>query len=88
MDLIFSILKLPWTHFLEVNKTHQPWRIKCLSIQVLCKIGPKSELQLDVMIMGLHDEVEEVRMEAIMSMPIVVLSSGFHALPPIFTWLK
>ncbi|KNA16075.1 hypothetical protein SOVF_091650 [Spinacia oleracea] len=88
MDLIFPILKLPWTHFLEVNKTHQPWRIKCLSIQVLCKIGPKSELQLDVMIMGLHDEVEEVRMEAIMSMPIVVLSSGFHALPPIFTWLK
>ncbi|KMT01328.1 hypothetical protein BVRB_9g213440 isoform A [Beta vulgaris subsp. vulgaris] len=87
-DLIYSVLKLPWSHFLGVIKTHQPWRTKCLSIHVLSKIGPKSEHQFDVLNLGLHDEVEEVRMEAIMSMPVITLSSGFHTFSPIFTWLK
>lgn len=86
-DLIFSMLKIPWTHFLEVIRTHQPWRTKCLSIQVLSKIGPKSESQLDVLDFGLSDEAEEVRTEAVISMPLIVLSSGFHALSPVFTQL-
>ncbi|KAL2937004.1 Serine/threonine-protein kinase ATR [Bienertia sinuspersici] len=88
IDLIISVLKLPWTHSLEAVKTHQPWKTKCLSIQVLSKIGPKSELQLDVLNLGLHDEVEEVRMEAVMSIPVIVLSSGFQTLLPIFTRVK
>ncbi|XP_021753008.1 serine/threonine-protein kinase ATR-like isoform X1 [Chenopodium quinoa] len=88
MDLIFSVLKLPWTHYLEVVKTHQPWRTKCLSIQILSLIGPKLELQLDVLNLGLHDAVEEVRMEAVMAMPIIVMSSDFCALSSILTWLK
>ncbi|CAO2815672.1 unnamed protein product [Amaranthus hypochondriacus] len=88
MDLIFSVLELPWTHSLEVIETHQSWRSKCLSIQVLSKIAPNSELQLHVLNLGLHDEVEEVRIEAVMSMPVIVLSSGLRAYSTVISWLK
>ena len=87
-DRIFSILGLPWTHFVEGTQPRQSQRIKCLSIQILSKIGPKSESELEVLDLGLSDEVEEVRLEAVISMPLLILSSGFHALLPVFTRLK
>ncbi|XP_074312882.1 serine/threonine-protein kinase ATR isoform X2 [Silene latifolia] len=86
--LIFSLLQLPWTHSLEVIETHQPWRAKCLSIKLFSKIGHKSESELGVLELGLHDEVEDVRIEAIRALPVIVLTSAFRALSPVFKHIK
>ncbi|GAB4838582.1 hypothetical protein Ancab_028127 [Ancistrocladus abbreviatus] len=87
-DLVYSVLKLPWTHFLEVTEIHSPWKAKCLSIQVLSKVAFRSNFQLEVLDLGLQDEVEDVRIEAAISMPVIVFWSGFCALPQIFGRLE
>ncbi|KAL8172264.1 hypothetical protein V2J09_024068 [Rumex salicifolius] len=85
---IYSLLKLPWTHSLEFTQTDHKWRIKCLSIEVLCMLGPSSELQLEVLYLGLCDEEDDVRAHAVSSLPFIVLSSSFHALPCVFARLE
>ncbi|GMH13512.1 hypothetical protein Nepgr_015353 [Nepenthes gracilis] len=87
-DPIYTMLKLPWTHSLEFKEKHCPWRPKCLCIQVLSKISFSSGFQLDVLDFGLQDEVEDVRTEAVISIPVIVLWSGFHALPHVFRRLE
>ncbi|KAH9611822.1 hypothetical protein KSS87_006765 [Heliosperma pusillum] len=86
--LICSLLQLPWTHSLELIETHQPWRAKCLSIKIFSKIAPKSESELGVVEWSLHDEVEEVRIEAIWALPVIVLTTAFRALSPVFKHMK
>ncbi|MED6160083.1 hypothetical protein PIB30_048073 [Stylosanthes scabra] len=56
------VLKLPWTHMLPAVDNHCPWKAKCLSLQVLSKLGPNfiRELVLEVLDMGLHDEAKAV----------------------------
>ncbi|XP_027365272.1 serine/threonine-protein kinase ATR [Abrus precatorius] len=85
VDLIV-VLKLPWTHMLLAIDNHCPWKAKCLSLQVVSKLGPKwnSEVVLEVLDLGLHDEAEEVRTEAAISMPVIVLWSGFDVSSPVF----
>ncbi|XLS54727.1 hypothetical protein HN51_004482 [Arachis hypogaea] len=41
---------------------HCPWKAKCLSLQVLSKLGPNltSSVVLEVLDMGLHDETEKI----------------------------
>ena len=48
-----------------------PWKTKCLSLQVVSKLG-------------LHDEAEEVRTEAAISIPVMVLWSGLDVSSPVF----
>ncbi|XP_059653895.1 serine/threonine-protein kinase ATR [Cornus florida] len=85
-DLMQIVLKLPWTHCIVSSESHPPWKMKCLSIQVLAKIGPTSQSGngLEILDLGLHDEAEEVRIEAVASMPVMVLWSGCGILPHVF----
>ncbi|MED6179822.1 hypothetical protein PIB30_004466 [Stylosanthes scabra] len=79
------VLKLPWTHVLSAVDNRCPWKAKCLSLQVLSKLGPKfsSEVVLEVLDMGLHDEAEKVRTEAAISMPVMVFWSTLDISSPI-----
>lgn len=85
-DLIHVVLKLPWTHVLLAIDNCCPRKTKCLSLQVISKLGPSlnSEVVLEVLDLGLHDEAEEVRTEAAISMPVMVLWSGLDVSPLIF----
>lgn len=76
VDLIL-VLKLPWTHMPVAIDNHCPWKTKCLALQVVSKLGPSlnSKFALEVLDLGLRDEVEEVRTEAVISMPVMVLWS-------------
>lgn len=88
--LIHILLKIPWTHSFAGTEFHPPWKTKCLSLQVLSKIGPtlKADSDLKVLDLGLNDKAEEVRIEAVISMPMVVLWSGVDLLTPIFRRLE
>ncbi|XP_061337449.1 serine/threonine-protein kinase ATR [Gastrolobium bilobum] len=85
-NLMLLVLKLPWTHTLLGIDNHCPWKAKCLSLQVVSKLGPSlnSEAVLEVLDLGLHDEADEVRTEAAISMPVMVLWSGLDVLSPVF----
>ncbi|XP_021286556.1 serine/threonine-protein kinase ATR isoform X2 [Herrania umbratica] len=80
------VLKLPWTHTLVVPKPHLPWKAKLISIQVVSKLGPRFSAGngFEVLDLALHDEIEEVRKEALLSMPVIVLWSGLDALAHMF----
>uniref|UniRef100_A0A2N9HIL2 Serine/threonine-protein kinase ATR n=1 Tax=Fagus sylvatica TaxID=28930 RepID=A0A2N9HIL2_FAGSY len=88
--LLHVVLKLPWTHSLVVTEPHHPWKTKCISVQVASKLCPslKTETDLEILDFGLHDEVEEVRLEAVVSMPVIVLWSGLGVLTHIFRRLE
>ncbi|MBA0591826.1 hypothetical protein Gorai_008822, partial [Gossypium raimondii] len=84
------VLKLPWTHTPVVPKPHLPWKSKLFSIQVASKLGPSfsSRTGFEVLDLALHDEVEEVRKEALVSMPVMVISSGLDTLANMFRRLE
>lgn len=65
---------------------HCPWKTKCLSLQVVSKLGPSlnSKVVLEVLDLGLCDEAEEVRTEAAISMPVMVLWSGLNVSSTVF----
>ncbi|PQQ14473.1 serine/threonine-protein kinase ATR isoform X1 [Prunus yedoensis var. nudiflora] len=88
---LMHVVKLPWTHSL-VNNTgpHHPWKTKCTSVQVACKLGhrTRTETQLEVLDLSLNDEFQEVNIEAIISMPVIVIWSGFGGLSHIFRRLE
>lgn len=46
------------------------------------------DLDLEILNLGLRDEEEEVRIEAVLSMPVIVLFSGFGCLPHMFNRLE
>ncbi|XLR61216.1 hypothetical protein S83_011888 [Arachis hypogaea] len=64
---------------------HCPWKAKCLSLQVLSKLGPNltSSVVLEVLDMGLHDETEKVRIEAVISMPVMLFWSTLDISSPV-----
>ncbi|KAG9442834.1 hypothetical protein H6P81_018688 [Aristolochia fimbriata] len=74
----YSILKLPWSHSLLDSPSHSLWKTKCLSIQIFFMIGVKGSPggDLEVLDLALRDETEEVRAEAIISVPMMVLQTG------------
>lgn len=80
------MLKLPWTHMLVGIDNNCPWKTKCLSLQVVSKLGPSlnSKVVREVLDLGLHDEAEEVRTEAAISIPVMVLWSGLDVSSPVF----
>lgn len=89
-ELLPVVLKLPWSHSLVVTEPHHRWTTKCISVQVASKLGPSiiTETGFEVLDLSLHDEVEEVRFEAIICMPVIVLWSGLGALKHIFRRLE
>lgn len=89
-DLIHVLLKLPWTHSHVVTDRHQLWKTKCISVQVACKLGHSTriETQLEVLDLSLSDECDEVIIEAITSMPVIVMWSGLSGLSHIFRRLE
>ena len=89
-DFVNILLKLPFTHSFMLTESNPPWRTKCLSVQVQSKIGPslKTESILEVLDLGLQDEADEVRIEAVISMLVIVLWSGLDVLRHIFRRLE
>ncbi|XP_042464965.1 serine/threonine-protein kinase ATR-like isoform X2 [Zingiber officinale] len=73
-----ELLKLPWTCNSIIQQACEVSKIKCLCIQIFSKIGPKlnDESDLEVLDLAIHDEDEEVCIEAVTSMPVIVLCSG------------
>ncbi|KAL2323974.1 hypothetical protein Fmac_023032 [Flemingia macrophylla] len=65
---------------------HYPWKTKCLSLRVVSQLGPSlnSKVVLEVLHLGLHYEAEELRTEASISMPVMVLRSGLNVSSPVF----
>ena len=83
------MLKLPWIYSLERSEPHPSWKAKCLSVQVLSKIDfSKIGNNLDILDLSLHDQAEEVRLEAVISMPVIVLWSGYGFLTHMFKRLE
>ncbi|KAL6494861.1 hypothetical protein OROGR_031661 [Orobanche gracilis] len=89
-DLLRPVLKLPWNCGHAITEFRPPQKAKCLSIRILSRIVYTTEhsVDLDILDLGLHDEDEEVRIEAIISMPVIVLFSGFGFLPHMFNRLE
>lgn len=85
-DLLSMVLKLPWSHSLLITEPQNTWKTKCISVQVASKLGSslKTEIGLEVLDLSLRDEVEEVRLEAVVSMPVIVFWSGLGVLTHIF----
>ncbi|XP_068639721.1 serine/threonine-protein kinase ATR [Aristolochia californica] len=77
------ILKLPWSHSLLDSNSHPLWKTRCLSIQIFSMIGVKESTggDLEVLDLAHSDEAEEVRAEAIISIPVMVLCTGRGILP-------
>ncbi|GFP89089.1 serine/threonine-protein kinase atr [Phtheirospermum japonicum] len=89
-DLLRPVLKLPWNCAHAIIESNPPWKAKCLSIRILSRVGYTTQqgLDLDILDLGLHSEEEEVRIEAVISMPVIVLFSGFGFLPHMFDRLE
>ncbi|KAM7257739.1 hypothetical protein ACFE04_013480 [Oxalis oulophora] len=85
-NAIHGVLKLPWSNSLVVTEPHYALKTKCLCLQIVSKIGfaVKMENALEIMDLGLSDESEQVRLEAIISLPIIVMSFGIDMIPHIF----
>ncbi|KAL0383893.1 UNVERIFIED_CONTAM: Serine/threonine-protein kinase ATR [Sesamum radiatum] len=89
-DLLRPVLKVPWSSGASMIESHPPWKAKYLSIRILSRIGCVGQhgLDLDILDLGLHDEEEEVRIQAVISMPVIVLVSGFGSLMHMFNRLE
>lgn len=89
-DVLQPLLKLPWNSIPSMIESHPPWKAKCFSIHIQSRAEciRHHEVDLDIMDLGLLDEEEEVRIEAVISMPMIVLLSGFVFLPHMFKRLE
>ncbi|KAI3446300.1 hypothetical protein Pfo_002965 [Paulownia fortunei] len=89
-DFLRPLLKLPWNCAPSIIESHPHWKAKCLSIRILSRIGCITQhgVDLDILDLGLHDGEEEVRTEAVISMPVIVLFSGFGFLTHMFNRLE
>ncbi|KAK4847635.1 hypothetical protein QYF36_004185 [Acer negundo] len=90
VDLLNVVLKLAWTNPVVVTEPHPPWKTKCIAVQVVSKIGQSlsTEIVLEVLDLALLDESEQVRIEAVLSLPVIVLWSGLGVLTHMFKRLK
>ncbi|KAI6701007.1 hypothetical protein NL676_015331 [Syzygium grande] len=89
-NALIGILKLPWTHAFAVSDPSPQWKTKVYSVQILSKLGHSfaAESILEILDLCLQDEAEDVVVEAIISMPIIVLSSGLAVMSSLFGRLK
>lgn len=83
------VLKLPWTHDVVVTEPHPPWKAKCTAVQVFSKLGQSvTDQDFGILDLALHDEFDEVRAEAFISLPVIVLWSGPGVLTHMFNRLE
>lgn len=84
-NLMQSVLKIPWNYFPMAADPCLPWKTKSFCLQILPMLGSLSQSvsDLDVLDLGLQDEAEEVRSEAIIAMPLIGMCR-FGTLTPIF----
>ncbi|CAM0908690.1 unnamed protein product [Alopecurus aequalis] len=77
VDLI-SLLKRMWSDSHASTQACLDWKLKCLIVQVVAKIGDKlnTECDLEILELAIHSESAEVQNEALMSLTIIVLYSG------------
>ncbi|KAL4186626.1 hypothetical protein AMTRI_Chr09g34870 [Amborella trichopoda] len=68
---LLQLLKLPWTQSHLVNQVYPLWKAKCLSVKVLSLMGIRPDL--DILDLALQDNNEEVRVEAVTSIPVFLL---------------
>lgn len=88
-DLIFQVLKIPWTCPDIITSSRPQLESKSVSVQVASKLGVVCRIEsiLEVIDLGLHDEAEEVRIEAIISMPMMVFWSSVVGREQMHKWL-
>ena len=81
VDLI-DVLKLTWVNDSLVCHTDSARKIKCLSIQILSMAGITldDKCAFELLDIALKDEDEEVQIEAVSSMPVIILCSGYSLL--------
>ncbi|KZV39346.1 serine/threonine-protein kinase ATR [Dorcoceras hygrometricum] len=88
--LLLPVLKLSWNYCPSTIDYCSPWKAKCLSIRILSKIGfiAQNGVDLDVLDLGLRDEAEEVRIKAIIYMPLIIRCSDVSFLRHMFNKLE
>ncbi|WOK94665.1 serine/threonine-protein kinase ATR isoform X1 [Canna indica] len=74
---LLVLLKLPWTNKSIIAQACLVRKVKCLCVQAFSKIGMKlkDETDLSLLELAINDD-EEVCIEAITSIPVVILCSG------------
>ncbi|XP_059314440.1 serine/threonine-protein kinase ATR isoform X2 [Lycium ferocissimum] len=89
LALMQSLLRLPWTRS-QSTDTYSSSKAKILSLCVLSKIGPvlQDGNDLDILDLGLRDTAEDVRTEAVISIPVILMWSGFGLMNHIFKMLE
>lgn len=88
-DLLNVVLKLPWTHHVVVTEPHPPRKAKCAALQVFSKLGQSmTESDSEILDLALCDEFDEVRAEAVISLPLIVMWSGLGVLTNVFKRLE
>ncbi|PHT64079.1 Serine/threonine-protein kinase ATR [Capsicum annuum] len=89
LALMPSLLRLPWTSS-QSTDTYSSSKAKILSLRILSKIGPvlQGENDLEILDLGLRDTAEDVKIEAVISMPVILMWSGFGLLNHMFKRLE
>ncbi|XP_075094243.1 serine/threonine-protein kinase ATR-like isoform X1 [Nicotiana tabacum] len=87
--LMQSLIRLSWTGS-QSTDTHSLSKAKIISLRVLSKMGAvlQGGNDLDILDLGLHDTAEDVRIEAVISMPVILMWSGFGLLSHMFKRLE
>ncbi|KAJ0746764.1 putative non-specific serine/threonine protein kinase [Helianthus annuus] len=82
-NLVQLVLKICWDH-------HPSWKTKCLCLKIIPLMGcfPQSGSDLGILDLGLQDEAEDVRSEAVIAMPLIALLFRFDTLPQIVKRLE
>jgi len=88
-DLI-NMLKLMLDDGHVVTQTSSDYKIKCLLIQTIAKVGNKlnAGCDLEVLDLAIRNGTAEIQNESIMSLPIIVLYSGPNMLGAMFRKLE
>jgi serine/threonine-protein kinase ATR len=89
-DDLISLLKRVWSDGHASTEACLDWKLKCLMVQVIAKIGDRlnTECYLEVLELAIHSEAAEVQNEALMSLPIIILYSGPRMLGVMFKKLE
>lgn len=85
-----DLLKLAWANHSLETQAYPVWKVKCLSLQAFSKFSNKlnAGCDLEVLDLAIHDEAEEVRNEAVVSMPVIVMCSGCSLLGDMFKQME
>ncbi|KAK1414808.1 hypothetical protein QVD17_30567 [Tagetes erecta] len=89
-SLVNLAIKICWDHSLMALEPSLTWKTKCFCLKIIPVIGclPQSGSDLGILDLGLQDDAEEVRSEAVIAMPLVVLLFRFDSLPQIVKRLE